>query len=194
MSDEAPTLDINDLPPDEPDKPQVEEEIKPVVKRWVPKKWKPSYQEVVMYHVMGYTNKEIAAATGFSHFHVGVILNCPQAEGVIDKCAEHLQAIKLGKQKARIERMADRALDRIEATLNDDDLAEAMPLPLMDRAIKFAIAARTLQPAEGATVTETTNNMNVGGNVTAFAVPREMLEALIAGTQKSDEVRRLNAG
>jgi hypothetical protein len=181
MSDEV--YSIDDLPP-----PEEEVIEKPKVPRWVPKVWKPIYQEIVMYHIMGYTNKEIAEATGFNHFHVGIILNSPQAEGAKDKAFERLQTLKLGQQKARIERLADKALDRIEEVLCNDDLAETNPFPMMDRAIKFAQSARTLQPSDGSITENTNNTMNIAGSVTAIAVPKELIEGLLAGTKKANEV------
>lgn len=189
MSEEVASID--DLPPDDPSYVDPEEILEgPKRPRWIPKHWKPIYQEVVTYHVMGFTNREIAEATGFTHFHIGMILNCPQAEGQIVEVQERLTKIKLGKVKKKIDDMATRALERVEEVLTNDELAADQPFAMYDRALKFAVSARVLQPSDGniTETTETNNTLNVAGNVTALAVPKEMLEALLAGTKKADEV------
>jgi hypothetical protein len=188
------TLDVttlDDLPPDDPSYVDPQEEDKgPKRPKWTPKTWKPVYQEVVTYHVMGFTNIEIADATGFTKYHIGLILGCPHALAQIEKVTERLAKIKLGKMQSKIQEMTDLALERVQEVLQNDELAIDQPFAMYDRAIKLAISARALSPTDGNITEKTENNntLNVAGNVTALAVPKEMLEALLSGTKKADEV------
>jgi hypothetical protein len=154
--------------------------------KWVPKKWKADYDRVVGYHVVGKENKEIAVILGFTPEHVSTILNTPQAQELKAKLEASLREKMLTNIPETLEYVARKTADLMKKVVDNDQLFEKSP---------FAVIGMGMDVMKGL------NHLKGGGNGAgpinverAIIVSGESAAGLVAGFDKANEARRLNAG
>ncbi|HEX9430571.1 MAG TPA: hypothetical protein VF944_09355 [Candidatus Bathyarchaeia archaeon] len=148
--------------------------------KWNPKQWHPIYEEVVLLDAMGLSRKDIALEKGFTETHVTNIMNTEQAKIIKQLLIARLRKKHEETIDQRLEKMALKAMDRVEEVMQNDELAEKNPLGLFDRAIVL------LKGTKKIATEETTNIKN------AMIVSEQGLDRLLKGMEKADEARRLH--
>lgn len=149
--------------------------------RWEPKKWHPVYEEIVLLDALGYKNTEIAKEKGFTTVHISNILCTEQAKMLKEILVKRLRKKGVETFEQRLERYADKAMDRIEEVLENDEYAAKNPGGIFDRAITMLKATGKVKEPEKDGVRER-----------VLMVPAEMMEGLRRAIELSDEARRLN--
>lgn len=155
--------------------------------KWVPKKWKADYDRVVGYHVVGKENKEIAVMLGFTPEHVSTILNTPQAQELKKRLEASLREKMLTNIPDALEYVARKTADLMKKVVDDEKLFEKSP---------FAVIGMGMDVMKGL------NHLKGGGNGAggtinverAVIVSGAAADGLVAGFDKANEARRLNAG
>lgn len=151
-------------------------------KRWVPKKWDPIYDQMVLLSCMGLSHKAIGDKFGYGQQQVCNILNTEQAKVLKESIITHIRntGVTLGDRLARLE---DAALNNLEHALVNEDLRTKAPLAVADRSLAFLKGVGKL---EGDKQKEQKNtNIFIGGDVAA---------KLLAGIEKSNEAAIIHNG
>jgi hypothetical protein len=147
--------------------------------KWEPKKWHPVYHEVVLLSALGYKNTEIAAEKGFTTVHISNILNTPQAKVLFQILSKRLEKRYDETIEQRMEKVANKAMSRVEEVINNDTLFEKNPLGIFDRAIVALKGANKIKEEEK----EAPKGM---------MVPAESMVALVHAIQTSLEVKEMH--
>lgn len=151
--------------------------------KWSPKQWHPVYEEVVLLDMLGYKNIVIAEMKGFTKEHISNILNTPQAKLIKELTVKRMEKKREETIEQRLDRLANKAMERLEETINNDELAAKNPLGLFDRAI---------------TVLKSTNNIKEQptsvDNSRTIIVTDAQMEKLNRAMALSDEAKQLNSG
>lgn len=154
------------------------------LKAWKPKNWKPDYDRVVAYSVMGKQNTEIAVILGYTPEHTSAILNSPQGLVLREKLQSALREKMLTNIPETLEYVARRGVERLKQLIDSDEVFEKHPFAVVDRAME---------------VMKGLNHLKGGGNgAGAINVERAIIVSGQAGTNlmegftKADEARRIN--
>lgn len=152
-------------------------------KKWVPKKWESLFDEWVLRSVLGASNIDIAAKYGYTKQHVSAVLNTPQAKLLKRQLHDNLRkGIEL-RTEERIAHMQDKAIARMAAVLDDDDLASMHPFPMFDRAM-------TLLKGTGVMKSDDKGGINAKNAI--FMAP-DVARGILEGMQMADKAKLLNA-
>lgn len=155
-------------------------------KRWIPKKWHPVYEVIVMMHVMGLDNKTIATRYNYTPQQVSNIINTPHAEVIKKLAIERVRHSSLNTIETKLDAVVAKAAERVAAVINDDALFASNPFQVMDRSMKVleskGYIASDKKP-EG-------NTTNIQNNF--IALPNPSLDKLTAALNESDKVKQLN--
>jgi len=149
--------------------------------KWNPRQWHPVYEEVVLMSMMGYSNKRIAEIKGFTAQHVHNIISTERANLIRLLMIQRMEAKREYTIEERLAKIQDKAMDRIENVLNDDDLAVNKPLGVFDRAITVLRGVGKLRNSDEGNVT---NNIIVSS---------EAAERLAKAIKLSDKAQKLHA-
>lgn len=114
-------------------------------KRWIPKKWTPVYEEIVALSCAGKTNKELAEQFGYAEMHVSLILTSPQAAILRKQILDELHKRAIDGIPRRMEAIALKSVERLQALLNDDDKFEESPFQVVDRGLKVLLGTGHLK-------------------------------------------------
>jgi hypothetical protein len=153
---------------------------RPDEKKWQPGTWTPEYEYILTLHCQGKTNTAIAEMTGYCVMHVGHILSCKEAKKARNTIITSLRKNTL----ERMEAVSQKALDRIETVMNDDELFENAPLAVYDRAMSYMKGVNKLAGEGGNVTTNNTQNNVVIGNDAA--------SLLVAALNRSNQVKELH--
>lgn len=156
--------------------------------KWVPKKWKPDYDRVVAYHVMGKSNIEIAEILGYTKEHVCVILSRPPALELQTKLQDALRTRMLVNIPETLDYVARKTVERLKQVVDSDDLFEKSPFAVIDRGMDVLKGLNHLKGGG--------NGANGNGTINverAIIVGGQASANLFEGFTKSDEARRINA-
>jgi hypothetical protein len=154
------------------------------LKAWKPKNWKPDYDRVVAYSVMGKQNTEVAVILGYTPEHISAILNSPQGLMLREKLQSALREKMLTNIPETLEYIARRGVERLKSLVDNNDVFEKHPFQVIDR---------TMEVLKGL------NHLKGGGNGSgtinverAVIVSGQAGTNLIEGFSKADEARRIN--
>lgn len=151
--------------------------------RWNPKQWHPVYEEIVLLDSLGYKNIAIAEMKGFTKEHISNILCTPQAKLIKQLILARMEKKRDETIDQRLERIAEKAMSRVEETINNDELAAKNPLGLFDRAITVLKATNKIKEQPTAV-----------DNSRTIIVTDTQMEKLNRAMQLSDEAKQLNSG
>jgi hypothetical protein len=172
--------------------PNLEPEFKtqkPVkFKKWIPKKWRPEYERVVAMSAAGMSNKQIAASVGFTPVHVSNILNLPQATDLMERIVAKMREKSMVDIPSTLQRVAEKAAQRLESVINNDELFEKSPFAVLDRGMDVI---KGLNHLKGGGNGAPGNVTHVHGN--AMIVSSDQADALSEGLRKRNEVKRLHS-
>lgn len=147
--------------------------------KWQPVTWKPEYEMILSLHAQGQTNIAIAELLNYTPMQVSNILTCEHARLRKSDIVKNIRENTMD----RIDRMTDIAVKRVEEVLNNDELAEASPFQMFDRATAYLKGVNKLS-GDGGTVNNNTNNTVVIGD--------EAIKILQDGLEKSNMASELH--
>lgn len=151
--------------------------------RWVPGRWHPVYEEIVLLSVMGYSNITIAEMKGFTKEHISNVINTPQARLIIDLTLKQMEKKRVLSIDQRIEKITNRAMDRLEEVIENDAYAVKNPGGMFDRALSMLkVSGKVKEPVA---------DLNVHHKL---SVPAGMMEKLRKGIEASDRALALHSG
>lgn len=174
----------------QPDSPQPEKRGSKLGK-WKPKKWRPEYDRIVGYSVMGKSNVWIAQNLGFTPEHVSVILNQPQATELAAKLQSKLRKDIEENIPETLAYVAQKTASRIKEVIDDDELFRRSP---------FAVVGMGMDILKGIGHLKHGNSGNGGdGGGNGMVVHGTVIIAqgqktdILEGLEKVAEVKRLHS-
>lgn len=150
--------------------------------RWLPKKWHPTYTEIVLLHCAGWSNKDLAARYGYTEVHISSIVCTPQAALLRRKVIESLQDKVMQSMPEKLEQVAAKTVDRLHQVINDDDIFERSPFSVIDRGMKVLSGLGYLKDSPAVNINK------------AVILTEQHSKDLIEGLRKAEEAKRLNPG
>lgn len=159
-------------------------------KRWEPKKWRVDHEIVILMHVSGKSNKDIALLNDKTEVWVSLVINCRQGKDVIARIRANLPTNDLGdKYRKIVELSADRTIRYLE----DEVTFGKAPGAVVDRAIR-AIGLLDPNVNKSSTSTHTIEKTTERTLVlTSEANTHKILQAL-ERTQRVTELHRIGTG
>lgn len=160
------------------------------LKKWKPKRWRPEYDRIVAYSVMGKANTWIAENLGFTPEHVSTILNQTQAI----ELAAKLQAKLREKIEVNIpdvlSKVAEKTAERLFTLVNDEHLWEKNPFAVVDRGLDVLKGLNHLKGGGNGSLNGGGTTINVG---TAILAPTQQ-DSILQGLKMVAEVKKLHSG
>jgi hypothetical protein len=109
----------------------------PKLTRWIPKEWKPVYEEIIQLDAAGIDQEVIAAKYNFTKAHVSNICRTPHAKIIRAGITKRLIEAGAEAPQTRIKRIAEKAMSRVEKIITDDDIFANAPFAVADRSARF---------------------------------------------------------
>ncbi len=156
--------------------------------KWIPKEWKPVYEQIVHLDCMGVSQAKIAAQFDYTPVMISKICCTPQAKIIRRKVLELLAEKNKVFQEERFGRTQVQAMERISAVMEDDELFMADPFSVVDRAFK-------LLEKTGRIGGRDKGDINVAGDLTVNKVSNLSQTAIVEikdGLAKSREAKELH--
>lgn len=151
-------------------------------KKWVPKKWESLFDEWVLRSVLGASNVDIAEKYKYTKQHVSAVLNTPQAKLLRRQLHDNLRKSIELRTEERISHLQDKALSRMTAVLDDNDLAASQPFAMFDRSVKILQGTGILKVDDKGTVNKNT-----------ILMAPELARGILEGIKMADKAKLLNA-
>lgn len=160
------------------------------VKKWVPKKWKPMYEQIVALDIAGLPHANIAVRFNKTVQYISKICNTPQALMIKKNALNILVEKNKEFQEERFSHTQAKAMERITDLMENDDLFAAEPFQIVDKAFKLlqnsgALAAEKSKEA---------GDMVFQGPVTVNNLTQTAVLDLKEGLAKAREAGDLHAG
>jgi hypothetical protein len=161
---------------------------KRTTEQWQPKKWKPLYDAIISLAVSGLKNVQIAQELKIDKITVGLIINSTEGQAKLMHLRVMQSQAVAKTLKDRLEKIQDKALSRVESVLNSDELAEAAPLKIFDRALRTLGSLGTVKhPEEGGPKVVNNSQTNV------LVADQALMEQINVGVSKALEASALHA-
>lgn len=151
-------------------------------KKWVPKKWESLFDEWVLRSVLGASNVDIAEKYKYTKQHVSAVLNTPQAKLLRRQLHDNLRKSIELRTEERISHLQDKALSRMTAVLDDNDLAVSQPFAMFDRSVKILQGTGILKVDDKGVVNKNT-----------ILMAPELARGILEGIRMADKAKLLNA-
>jgi len=146
--------------------------------KWAPKTWRPIYDQMIIMHIMGSKQTDIAEKLERTVVNVNNVLNCPQAQLIIKLLRDNVLKDAQATIGENIEASASKAAERMRAYIHDDGAYEKNPGAMVDRGLKILSAMGHTKTGEGSG-----HGINVGGN--AFFVDGDGMDKLVKALEDS---------
>lgn len=194
MSDEATAKVIQIFDGDEDEVPEIVESQLPVkAGRWVPKRWKPVYEEIVALNVMGLDNKSLAERYNYTPQQISNILNTPQADVIRKLAIDRLRKNTLATVEQRLDGLKLKVVEKLEILMTDPKYFEATPFAVVDRGMRIIEKLGTQTPVENPNNGPSGGGgMVVNGNV--YVMPNESVDKMTKALDKVNEIKRIHGG
>jgi len=154
--------------------------------KWVPKEWKPVYEQIVSLDCMGVPQKRIADQFNYTTVMISKICCTPQAKIIRRKVLEALAEKNKEFQEERFNRTKVQAMERISAVLEDDELFTTDPFAVVDRAFKL------LEKTGVISSKEKVGSVNVGGDLHVNSLTQTAIIEIKDGLAKAREAKELH--
>lgn len=106
-------------------------------RRWDPKEWRPEYEAMAALAATGMPHEEIARRFGYTGPWISMILNSPKGKVVTQLLINNIRnAASTQITTERIQAIQAKAFQRVEETLNNDELAERSPMAIFGAAME----------------------------------------------------------
>lgn len=149
--------------------------------RWVPKKWKPIYDKMVLLQISGLNNKEIAQTLRYTEQQVANILNTNEAHNLRQKLSISVNEKVMETIDAKIKKITIRAVDNAEKVLFNDEVLDKSPLAMLDRSVNFLKAVGKLRGEVSDTKIHNT-----------IVLGTDVQKTLLAGLEKANKVQEMH--
>lgn len=155
------------------------------------KRWKPVHEQMVQLNVMGYTAQQIrdfvvsAGGREYSLTNIYKVLNSLQAQAVKAKILERIQGSMEQSSMSKIHKIADRAIDNIEAVIGNEKLLEDNPLAVFDKSLQIVKGIGKLNKEHEGGPRTPQVNVNVG---VGLSLDNNQLGRLQHSLRESNEV------
>jgi hypothetical protein len=134
-------------------------------KKWVPKKWKAKYTQMVFMSAQGASLEAIAEAFRMGPHQVSNILNLPEAERIKVDICNNLENELKGDINRTLEAIGRKSMERIKDVIYNDKLSEHNPLAIFDRSKAMLQATGVLKSADTPTGGVHNTNIMVGNDI-----------------------------
>ncbi len=164
-----------------------------LTKRWNPKDWNPTYEAMVAMCVLGrMTQGDVAKHFGYTEPWLSQILNSPKGREVQEALIRSTRDKAVGNVTDRIRDLQSKALERMEAVLNDDKIAQKSALAIFDRSAYFLKNTGVIKdlhapPVPVGGVTNITQNNNT------LIVSGKNADDIRDGLNKANQVKQIHA-
>jgi len=163
-----------------------------LVKRWNPKDWRPEYEAMITLCVLGkYTQREVAKQFGYTEAWLSSIFNSEKGKEVKALLIRNTRDAAVGNVTDRLRDVQERALQRMEKVINDDDIFKRSPLAIFDRSALFLKNTGVIKDNHAPPVVSAGNVTNIQQNNTLI-VSGKSADDLRHGLKKADEVKALH--
>jgi hypothetical protein len=153
-------------------------------RNWQPKKWKVDYEMMVLMHVSGKSNKEIAESLDFSEVQVGNVLLCDEAQKRLDEIKGRLH--NRGKTiEEKLVYIMEKSTDRVVEFIDNDMTFEKSPISSVTKAMQ-CMEMIDVRLRTGSKGDSTTNNL--------ILATETNLDRLLGAMHNSQKAKELNAG
>jgi len=161
--------------------------------KWQPKTWQPEYETIVALSATGMANTELAVKFGYTKEHISNILSTDEARAIKKLMVSNLRDKANESIASRLERIAEKTVDRLEQLLTEEDRFDKSPLSILDRGLDVLRSQGHLK-----TSTQLNNPNTIpgvgGGNVfNTLVLPAGNAATLVEGMNKANEVAQLHA-
>lgn len=154
--------------------------------KWIPKEWKPIYEQIVSLDCMGVSHKEIAKQFNRTTVMISKICCTPQAKIIRRKVLEILAEKNKTFQEERFSRTQVQAMDRISSVMEDDALFMADPFAVVDRAFKLLEKTKVIGGNNDL------GGLNIAGNLTVNNLTQTAIVEIKEGLEKAREAKELH--
>lgn len=148
-------------------------------KRWEPKTWKPIYDKVVGYAVLGKSNLEISEILDKTPVWVSNILTCDQGRKLYNDLAAKVRTQVTDTVEDVMSQIAERSLHNVHSIVHSDELLEKYPFRVAALGLDVLKGVGKLKP-DGPT---TNNNL-------FFGVPQELQNQLLEGLDVANQAKQ----
>ena len=149
--------------------------------KWIPKKWKPIYEEMLLLSVAGKSNGEIAEFYGYTAQQISNILSSPIAQAKKSEIVNRINEDFQKNEEQKLKEIAAKSIDRIRDLIFDDEKAKNAPFAMFDRSVTLLKAVGKLNSGEsGPRVTHNT-----------IVIGKEIRRNLLEGIEKANRVAEL---
>lgn len=153
-------------------------------RRYRPKRWHPEFDLIVYASFAGESNTDIARKFGYTPQHISNILCSEHAEKIRETLREKISDEGDKSIAARMKVTSDKAVERMEKFMNNDELFEKSPFAFIDRAMRaIQITGASKEDNSKIVINNQTNNIGT-------AAMDRIADALLA----SNEVKLLHQG
>lgn len=170
--------------------PAQTQERKGKLGKWKPKHWRPEYDRMVAYSVLGKSNIWIAKFLGFTPEHVSNILHQPEAVELAEKLHAKLREGIEANIPAVLDEIALKAVSRVKQLIDSDELMIKSPFAVVDRSLDVLKGLNHLKRSGDQSSLGGGTTVNIG---TAIIAPQQTSD-ILEGLQKVAEVKRLHRG
>lgn len=154
--------------------------------KWIPKKWKAKYTQIVFMAAQGYSNEAIGNAYRMGPQQVSNILNLPEAIRMKNELCDNLESSLKEDINKTLEMTGRKAVERIKAVIYDDQLFEHNPLAIFDR-------SRMLLQSTGVLKSESHSSGQNNNNTTNVIIGSDVARILGEAMVKSQRIQAANA-
>ena len=171
-----------------PGRPKNNDPRKGSFKRWRPLQWRPEYDRVVAYSVIGKSNIWIAKQLDFTPQHVSNLLRQPQAIAFAEKLHEKMRAQITINVPEVLSQIAEKSVLRLKEIIYDDELFQKSPFAVVDRGLEVIKGLGHIRGGGNGALQPTVNTVNIG---TAILAPHERI-SILEGLERIKEVKQLH--
>jgi hypothetical protein len=150
-----------------------------------PKRWHPEFDLIVYASFAGKSNVEIAKEFGYTPVHISNILSTVQADRIRNELRSKINDNVDDTITNRMKSISDKALERVEKFMNNDELFEKSPFAFVDRAMRAA----TLNKESSS---DPKVNININSQVNNIG--NEAISRIASALEISNEVKQLHSG
>ncbi len=165
-----------------------------LTRRWNPKDWNPTYEAMVAMCVLGrMTQGDVAKHFGYTDAWLSQIMNSPKGREVQETLIRATRDKAVGNVTDRIRDLQSKALERMEAVLNDDKIAQKSALAIFDRSAYFLKNTGVIKDLHAAPVPSSGGVTNITQNNNTLIVSGKNADDLRVGLDKANQVRQIHA-
>lgn len=160
---------------------------------WNPKKWKPLYDSILALAITGIKSVTIADTLNIDKQTVYLILNSPTGKEKLSELQKLKQAAVKNSTETRLAALQDKALQRVEALINSEEIAVNAPLKMFDRSMQVLRGLGSMKQDSPTADSSTAGSpAAITNNTINVVADRALLDQLSVGVAKALEATKLH--